>query len=61
MSRPGEHETELHPRGAWRAFVAGCVAAGLLLLGLIVGAHAATPIAGALPSMANTVPQFAHC
>jgi hypothetical protein len=49
MPRLGEHEIEPHPRAAWRAFVAGCVAAGLLLLGLIVSAYAATPptIAGA--------------
>ncbi len=43
MPRRGEHEIELHPRGAWRALVAGCVAVGLLVLGLIVGAHAQTP------------------
>jgi hypothetical protein len=49
MSSLGEHEIEPHPRGAWRAFVAACVAVGLLLLGLIVGAHAATP-----PSVAGT-------
>jgi hypothetical protein len=43
MPRRGEHEIDLHPRGAWRALVAGCVAVGLLVLGLIVGAHAQTP------------------
>jgi hypothetical protein len=36
MPTPGEYETYPHPRGAWRAFVAGCVALGLLALGLIV-------------------------
>ncbi len=40
MSRLGEHEIETHPRGARRALVAACVAAGLLLLGLLAGAHA---------------------
>jgi hypothetical protein len=43
MSKPGEHEIELHPHGARRAIVAGCVAIGLLLLGLIVGAKAEAP------------------
>jgi D-methionine transport system substrate-binding protein len=57
MSTPGEHEIEPHPRGAWRAFVAACVAAGLLLLGLIVGAYAATPltIAGTPGPMAEVL------
>jgi hypothetical protein len=44
MSRPGEHELEPHPHGARRALVAGCVAVALLLLGLIVGARAETPL-----------------
>ena len=58
MLRPGEHEIEPHPRGAWRAFVAGCVAAGLLLLCLLVGAHAATPlsIAGTPGPIAGVTP-----
>ena len=50
MSRPGEHEIEPHPRAAWRAFVAGCVAVGLLLLGLVVHAHAETPSAKVEPA-----------
>jgi hypothetical protein len=44
MPRLGEHEIRPHPRAAWRAFVAGCVAIGLLLLGLIIGANAGAPI-----------------
>jgi len=44
MPRLGEYEIKPHPRAAWRAFVAGCVAAGLLLLSLIIGAHAETPL-----------------
>ena len=57
MSRLGEHEIEPHPRGAFRAFVAGCVAVALLLLGLIVGAHAETPltIAGTPGPMAEVL------
>ncbi len=47
MSRPGEHELEPHPHGARRALVAGCVAVALLLLGLIVGARAETPLTAA--------------
>jgi hypothetical protein len=49
MPRLGEHEIKPHPRAAWRAFVAGCVAIGLLLLGLIIGANAGAPapVAGA--------------
>jgi hypothetical protein len=37
MSRLGEHATEPHPHAVRRALVAGCMAVGLLLLGLIVG------------------------
>jgi ABC-type metal ion transport system substrate-binding protein len=57
MSGLGEHEIEPHPRGAWRAFVAGCVAVGLLLLGLIVSARAETPltIAGTPGPMAEVL------
>ena len=36
MPTPGEYETYPHPRAGWRALMAGCVALGLLLLGLIV-------------------------
>jgi D-methionine transport system substrate-binding protein len=57
MPRPGEHEIEPHPRSAWRAFVAGCIAVGLLLLGLVVQAHAETPltIAGTPGPMAEVL------
>ncbi len=57
MSTLGEHEIEPHPHGARRALVAGCIAVALLLLGLIVGARAATPltIAGTPGPMAEVL------
>ena len=61
MSASGEHEIETHPRAGRRIVIAGCIALGLFLLGLVAEARAETPltVAGPPGPMAEVLRQAA--
>ncbi len=62
MSASGEHEIETHPRAGRRIVIAGGIALGLFLLGLIAEARAAPPltIAGTAAPAAEVLRPAAH-